>query len=232
MNKNVIVELIRDEKIETHNIPFFPNMANDEGFMKDFFIGIPSECMIPQYAEGNYEPIPRGVISWKSFKVKSSDITNKFVRGTYNQQERNDNDQQVNRAYSARLYSLPMQLNYDVEIISDNMNKAMKIMEKVIDTYYKNNVMYFQYKGIRIPAQFVYPDEVSYDKEVKLSYETDQRVKSKFSIELETYFPSFDDETTFYKGNVIRQWFLNQKNKDSGTSLDSSFIDQDYPPSE
>lgn len=231
-NKNVTIDLYRDDKLEKHKVPFFPNMANDEGFMKDFFVNMPDDCKIPQYAEGNYEPLPRGVITLKSWTVKSANITNKFVRGTYHQQETGDSGEKVNKAYSARLYSLPMMLKFDVEILSDNVNKSLRIAEEVMDTYYKNNVMYFQYKGMRIPAQFVYPDDIQQDKEYKLTYETDQRVKNVFSVEMETYFPSFNDESTMYKGNVIRQWFINQKNKDSGTPLNSAFIDEDAPPSE
>ena len=53
-----------------------------------------------------------------------------------------------------------------------------------------------------------------------------------FTVSMETYFPSFDDYSTRYKGNTIRQILLQYKETSSGTKLDSSNIDKDYPPSE
>jgi len=232
LNREIIIELVRDGEIEKHEIPFFYNFAADEGFMKDFFIQVPDGCKIPVIAEGNYDIMPRGIVTLDSFQIKSGDITNKFVRASFTQQELNDNDQKVNKAYSARLYSLPMSLKFSSKIKCDNLNKAFKIMEKVIDLFYKNKVVYFQYRGVRIPAQFTFPDAESFQKEYSFDYTKDQRVDVSFSIDMETYFPSFNEDTMFYKGNTIRQIGLNTKLEDTGMNLNDSFIDQDHPPSE
>jgi hypothetical protein len=232
LNRKIIIDLVRDGNIEKHEIPFFYNFSGGEGFMKDFFIEVPDGCKIPKLAEGNYDIVPRGIITLDSFQIKSSDITNKFVRGTFLQQERNDNDQKENKAYSARLYCLPLMLKFKVKILCDNLNKTFKIMEKIIDMYYKNKVVYFQYRGVRIPGQFIFPDQEGFEKKYDFTYETDQRVNISFTMDMETYFPSFDETTVFYKGNTIGQIELNQKIKDSGASLGTSWIDVDHPPSE
>ena len=49
---------------------------------------------------------------------------------------------------------------------------------------------------------------------------------------METYFPSFNEDSVFYKGNTIRQINMNTKLEDTGVNIDSSFIDEDHPPSE
>jgi hypothetical protein len=232
LNREIIVDLVRDGKIEKHEIPFFYNMAADEGFMKDFFIQVPDGCKVPVIAEGNYDIVPRGIITLDSFQIKSSDITNKFVRGSFNQQVLDDNDQKVNKAFSARLYSLPMSLKFSAKILCDNLNKTFKIMERLIDLFYKNRVVYFQYKGVRIPGQFTFPESESFEKKYEFDYTTDQRVNITFSIEMETYFPSFNEDSTFYKGNTIRQINLNTKLEDTGVNINSTFIDEDHPPSE
>ena len=59
LNRQIIIELVRDGEIEKHEIPFFYNFAGDEGFMKDFFIQIPEGCKITALAEGNYDIVPR-----------------------------------------------------------------------------------------------------------------------------------------------------------------------------
>jgi hypothetical protein len=232
LNRQIIIELVRDGEIEKHEIPFFYNFAADEGFMKDFFIQIPEGCKIPTLAEGNYDIIPRGIITLSSFSVKSSDITNKFVRGSFTQQELDDNNQKVNKGYSGRLYSLPMELKFSAKILCDNLNKTFKIMEKIIDMFYKNRVVYFQYRGIRIPGQFTFPDSESFQKEYNFDYTNDQRVNITFDIAMETYFPSFNEDSVFYKGNTIKQFGLNTKMEDTGADINGVWIDQDYPPSE
>lgn len=232
LNRNIIIDLVREGKIEKHEIPFFYNFAGSQGFMQDFFIGVPNDCKYPDFADGNYDIVPRGIVTLSSFQIKSSDITNKFVRGTFTQEERNENDQKVMKAYSSRLYSLPMSVKFDIKIKVDNLNKAFKITEKIFDFYYKNEVLYFQYRGIRIPAQITFPETVSNDKKYSFTYADDTYVTMTFSIDMETYYPSFDDSSTRYKGNVIRQFGSFQKLNGTDITINKDWIDSDFPPSE
>jgi hypothetical protein len=228
----VIIDLIRGGKVEKHEIPFFYNFGGDEGFMKDFFIDLPTDCKYPNHAEGNYEQLPRGIVTLSSFQIKTSDVTNKFVRGSFNQETRDENDQKVLKAYSARLFSMPMTLSFNVKIESDNINKTFKIMEKIFDFYYKNQVRYFQFRGIRIPAQISFPETATFTKNYNFVYTDANIVSISLDLNMETYFPSFDDHSRMYKGNTIKHINVREKTGDSGTTLDDSWIDQDFPPSE
>ena len=232
LNRNVIIDLKRNDRVEKHEIPFFYNFGGDEGFMKDFFLELPTDCKYPNFAEGNYEQMPRGIVTLNSFSIKSSDITNKFVRGTYTQEMRDVNDQKQLKAFSSRLFTLPMALKYDVKIESDNINKTFKILEKIFDFYYKNQVRYFQFRGIRIPAQITFPENASFQKNYSFAYTDNTTVSISLSLDMETYYPSFDDHSTFYKGNTIRQINFRESQTGSNAPLDDSWIDQDYPPSE
>lgn len=232
LNRQVIIDLIRGDKVEKHEIPFFYNFGGDEGFMKDFFIDLPTDCKYPNHAEGNYEQLPRGIVTLSSFQIKTSDITNKFVRGSFNQETRDENDQKVLKAYSARLFSMPMTLSFNVKIESDNINKTFKIMEKIFDFYYKNQVRYFQFRGIRIPAQISFPETATFTKNYNFVYTDANVVSISLDLNMETYFPSFDDHSKMYKGNTIKNINVREKTGDSGATLDDSWIDQDFPPSE
>lgn len=232
LNRKIIIDLVRDGKIEKHEVPFFYNFAGTGGFMQDFFIDLPDDCKYPEFAEGNYDVVPRGIVTINSFAIKPGDITNKFVRGTFTQEERNTNDEKVMKAYSSRLYSLPMDIKFDLKIKTDNLNKTFKIIEKIFDFYYKNEVVYFQYRGIRIPAQIRFPDSLTNDKKYNFAYTDDTYVNTSFSIDMETYYPSFDDSSTMYKGNVIRQWGAGTKIDGSNTRISMDWIDQDHPEKE
>lgn len=232
LNNEVIIELRRNDKIEKHEVPFFYNNSGTGGFMQDFFIDIPGDCNYPNHAEGSYDVVPKGIVTFKNFNIKTADLTNKFVRGSFNQEFQGENGEKVLKAFSSRLFSLPLNLNFEVKVTSDNLNKTFKIIEKILDFYYKNQVVYFQFRGVRIPAQITFPDTIEHQKKYDFSYTDDTYVNISFNISMETYFPSFDDYSTRYKGNKIRQFLLQYKTGDTNSTIDSSFIDKDYPPSE
>jgi hypothetical protein len=232
LNREVIISLKRNDEVTYHEVPFFYNFGGDEGFMKDFFIDIPADCKCPNFAEGNYEIMPRGVVTLSSFSIKTGDFTNKFVRGSFNQETRDENNQKEMKAFSSRLFTLPMAITYGIKIESDNLNKTFKIIEKIFDFYYKNQVRYFQFRGIRIPAQITFPDTAQFQKTTNFSYTDNTTVSISLDLQMETYFPSFDDHSTFYKGNTIKQINLRQNSGITGSTIDDTWIDRDFPPSE
>jgi len=232
LNRNIIIDLKRDDNVQKFEVPVFYNFSSDEGFMKDFFLELPTDCKYPNKAEGNYEIMPRGVLTLTGFAVRPGDVTNKFVRGTFTQEVRDINEQKQLKAFSSRLFTIPMSLKYSLKIESDNLNKTFKIIEKIFDFYYKYQVQYFQFRGLRIPGQVTFPDTAEFQKTYNFDYTTDQKVTITMSLDFETYFPSFDDHSTLFKGNTIKQFNLREKAKDSDVVFDDSWIDQDFPPSE
>lgn len=230
LNRRIIIDLVRDGVVESHEIPFLYNNAGTGGFMQDFFIDIPGDCKYPEFAEGNYDKLPRGIVTLQNFVIKSSDITNPFVRATYKQEAIDPtNDVKVMKAWSSRLKSLPMDLKFEVKIKSDNLNKTFKIVEKIFDFYYKNEVVYFQYRGIRIPGQLRFPETITNDKKYSFTYDNDQNVTTSFELEFETYYPSFDDSSTMYKGDTIHQFNISKKIQGSNTTISDGFVDKDFP---
>lgn len=234
LNNNIIIEMRRNDEIEKHEIPVFYNFASDEGFMKDFFIDIPKDCdyKYPKFADGNYDVIPYGILTLSNFQIKSSDITNKFVRGSFIEETRDINNQKQLKAFSARMMSLPLLLKFSLTFKSDTINKAFKIMERIFDMYYKNQVTYFQYRGIRIPGQILFPENEDFQKRNDFMYSDDKIININISLDMETYFPSFDDYSIFYKGNRIDQFYLRQKIEDLGITSNDYFIDKDFPKTE
>ena len=212
-NRNMKIEQITNEngtaEATMHEVPFYPHMAQDEQFMKDFFINYDRDCRIVQYAEGNYDIAPKGVIKFESYKIKESELTNKFVRGTYKEVEYDDNKNPSLKANSAYLMSLPMDLSFTGELFADNLGQAFALAQALTDTFYKNNVFYFQHEGIRIPAGLGISEDSDIEKKTEFTYTDNQKVRVKFSFNIETYYPSFDKETKIFKGNTIRTFIAN-----------------------
>jgi hypothetical protein len=210
LNGEMVLTIARDDHKEEFSVPFVYNYGTDEGFLKDFYIGLPDNCRIP-VAEGTYDIIPRGIVTMSSFQIKSSDITNKFVRGSFTQTEKGTNDQNVLTGYSAQLFSLPLAVKFEVKIICDNLNKAFKIAESMLNINYSNRVMYFQYNGVRIPAQFQFPASETVDKQYKFTFTDNNKINVSLSIDVETYFPSFESTSKRKASNVMERINVNRR---------------------
>ena len=206
LNKNISIEQVEKGVSKAYSVPFYYHMANDEQFMKDFFIDYPGDCKVVATAEGNYDMAPKGEIKMDSFVVKPENLTNKFVRGTFKREELDSNSQKILNAYSAYLFVLPMTLSFSSELFADNLNQALKLTQEMLTTFYKNNVVYFQFRGIRIPGHVSFADDADIEKKFEFTYEDNQKVRTKHAISMETYFPIFDDTTIRHKGSIIREF--------------------------
>lgn len=224
LNGEMVLSLSREDHREEFSVPFVYNYGTDEGFLKDFYIGLPDNCRIP-VAEGTYDIIPRGIVTLSSFQVKSSDITNKFVRGSFTQTEHGPNDENILTGYSAQLFSLPLAVKFDVKIICDNLNKAFKIAESMLNINYSNRVMYFQYNGVRIPAQFQFPASETIDKQYKFTLNDNNKINITLSIDVETYFPSFEKTSKRKATNVMERINVTRKS-DGGSPISNSWSQQ------
>lgn len=219
LNTESQYEVVRqDEKKDIH-VPFFYNFGVDEQFMKDFFFNLPPNCNIP-LAEGNYERLPRGVVTLESVSVNTSNLTNSYVRGNWQAEARDDNDRKIAVGHSARMRSLPLSITFSVEVRVDTANQAFKILEMFMDTFYANRVIFFQHKGLRIPAQFRFPDSDQINKNYTFDFNTqaDNFTSLKGTVIMEVPYPTFDRASDRLSNNVMQQIGLN-----------NTFIDQDTP---
>jgi hypothetical protein len=80
--------------------------------------------------------------------------------------------------------------------------------------------------------QVTFPETAQFQKSYNFTYADNNVVTTSLSLAVETYFPSFDDHSTFYKGNRIDQFNLRQGQAQTGSALSDSWVDIDFPPSE
>lgn len=225
LNTTVNINVSRDNTRETYQVPFMYNYGTDEGFLRDFYVGLPDNCQIP-VAEGTYDTIPRGIITLTSFQVRSSELTNRFVRGQYTDTEKNEMSENVLSAYSAQLYSLPLLVTFDLKVITASINQAFKIAQNLLSVLYSYKVMYFQYLGLRIPAQFFFPDTERLEKKYSFNYSDNNKLMLSLTTDIETYFPSFES-TSKRKASNIMERILTREFNSSGVLINSNWTDQE-----
>jgi len=218
-NRNVkIAQVVNGNELQ-YDVKFYYNFGQDEQFMKDFFVELDHGCLLHEHAEGNFETRPVGVIRFSSFTIRPTDMTNRYVRGTFINEGYTQNMEKRLGAYSAYLMRLPMTLKVSIDVQADNLGQAMRVMEAILTTVYKSNVMYFQYKGLRVPAELLMSDGIDLDKKTEFTYDDSQVAHAKFDMDINTVFPVYDQYSVASKQQVLREFRTSLYDKTGETKI-------------
>lgn len=198
LNSKVFFDnILSDTSIDTVYVPFFYNMGGDERFLQDYFLEW-NDCINPRHADGNYDVIPRGIVTMTSKTIDTAKMTHRFVRGNY--------VKEVNgqlQTFSAYLNSLPITMQFEVEVEVDSNLDAFKVEQAIMETFYKVQVFSVSFRGLRIPCQAGFSEDYAVDKTFEFSYQANLKTAVKFSVTIETYFPVFDSSTERSNSNRV-----------------------------
>ena len=203
LNKNIYIEQVEKEVVKQYHIPIFFNKAQDSQFMRDYFTQYGDDCQEIEFADGDYDIEPFGILNIDSFTINTSKITSKFVRGIDKKTEQDDNGYKVKKAYSACLFTLPLDLKFSLEFRCDDTIQAFRIVQGLMDTIYKNAVIQFPFKETKIRANIALDNGSNIDKKVQFNWNEEQYQTVKTSLALECYYPIFDQSTAMFRGDVI-----------------------------
>ena len=199
LNSNVQYNQVwSNDNIETVIVPWFYNQSGDERFMQDFYTHY-AECNFPKPVDGNFDQIPRGVITYTGSAIDSNRTTNRFVQGKYLKEI----DGKL-QSFVSFLYSIPLTVKFDCEVLVDNQVSALKIEQAIRESFYKTVTFYVYYKGMRLGCTSGFSDDSTIDKLIEYSFEMDNKIKLTFTIEVETYQPVFDPTTEMDANNYIK----------------------------
>jgi len=188
-NKLTYSQVWGDDDIETISVPWFYNQSGDERFMQDFYTHY-AECMPPRPIDGNFDIIPRGVVTYTGSGINAQRITSRYVQGRYIKEVNGQLE-----SYVSYLYSIPLTVRIDCEMWVDRHITALKIEQEIREVFYKTLTYYVYYKGLRVGNTVGFPEDITVDKNVQYSFESDNKIKVNFQLEIETYQPVFDPTT-------------------------------------
>ena len=187
--------VLSDTEVDEIIVPFYYNFGGDERFLQDYFLEW-NDCVTPKMADGNYDPIPRGIVTLSGNSINTSTMTNRFVRGTY---VKEINGELL--TFNAYLNAIPLTMNFDAEIKTDTSLDAFKIQQSILETFYKTQVYSVNFRGFRVPCQVGFSEDFGIDKTFEFSYGDEQFVTFKVNLEVETYYPVIDPTTERFNGN-------------------------------
>ena len=217
-----------EEGTQEVTVPFFFDFSGGAGtsekFIQDNYMNwSDDECtsMGIKKMNGDYKPIPYGVLSLESTNIESGNISNRFVMGQF--QKRINGEL---KPYVACLYSIPLTMGFTINIACDTVNTMWKIEQSYREFFYKNKTFHINYRGTVVPCRIGFPESLTETKTANYTMGAQQKdgadVKLSFSLQCETYQPVFDPFTEIAAEHNI-------KNFQGGITLQekSSLIEKD-----
>lgn len=202
-----------EDGIQNVTVPFFFDFSGGSGssekFIQDNYTNwTDDECTSIgiKKMSGDYKPIPYGVITLDSTTIESGNISNRFVMGKYTKRVNGEM-----KSYVSCLYSIPLTMNFTVNIGCDTMNTLWKIEQAYREFFYKNKTFHVNYKGTVVPCRIGFPESVTQTKTANYIFgaqTTDGTpdIKISFALTCETYQPVFDPYTEMEADNNIKSF--------------------------
>jgi len=203
LNSMKYTQIWGDSNEEEITLYWTYNSSGDERFNHDFYTFYGS-CMPPRPIDGNFDVLPRGVITYTGSSISSQRITSRYVQGRYIKEVEGQLE-----SYVSYLYSIPLNVKIDCELWCDRQITALKIEQQIRETFYKTVTFYSYYKGMRIGSTVGFPDDITLEKSIQYSFESDNKIKVTFQLEIETYQPVFDPTTETKANSKIKGFNYN-----------------------
>lgn len=170
-------------------VPFYMSMAGNERFLLDAFIDDIADARV----ELNTDQVPRGTVTLNGFSTKVSEFANpnQFIsKKTVVNGEM--------RSFLMKTKGIPLTINYDIDIVLISEIDVLKCSEKILNMLF--NWLYFNidYYGLKIDAVFNLPDDKQIEIVREQNLESDSKKHIKFSLVVNSYYPSFYEDTDDY----------------------------------
>jgi hypothetical protein len=195
-------QISNDERVIV-DVPFFYAVSGDENFLKDNFLfsNVNGESCDPngEFANGNYDSVPRGIVNLTSFSVDPSKLVNKRNLGNYTMMNSNG----LMEGFVAEFQMIPVVIGVDIEILVSSQLDMFKITESIVKSMYKANFFHVDAGHIedglyRISSEYMMPDDYTQERQIEYGFDDKENHKITFSLEVNTFIPSFDFEEDLY----------------------------------
>ena len=224
-------QISNDERVIV-DVPFFYAVSGDENFLKDNFLfsNVNGLGCDPdgEFADGNYDKVPRGIVNLTSFAVDPSKLVNKRNLGQYSRL----NEEGLMEGYVAEFEMVPVVIGVDVEVLVSSQLDLFKVTEAIVKKMYKANFYHVDAGHLedgtyRISSEYMMPDDYTQERPVEYSFDDKSNHKVTFTLEINSFVPSFDFEEDVYR-KFTRTFYANAVCGDYGDP--NGFLDPSITP--
>ena len=182
------INYFQDTKIRVV-VPFYMSMAGNDRFVLDAFV----DDIVDSRIELNTDQIPRGTVTFMGFNTDTAEFANP---NTYISKKAVINGEM--KSFLQKTKGIPLKINYDIDIVLMTEIDVYKCSEKIMNMLF--NYMFFNidYFGIKIDTVFALPDDKTIEIVKEINLDTDHKKHIKFSLVVQTYYPSFLEDSDDY----------------------------------
>ena len=196
-----------DETRKIH-VPFYYSVTGGDDFLLDAFV----DDVPDKRVELNYDQIPRGIVTLKSWKIKSNQISNPNVRISRVVEETD-----ILKRVVSKVRTLPLTATFEIKIKVASELDLFKLIQSIWNFIYQYQYFYFDHNFLRVDAFLKLGDDTQNNviREVKMN--TAIYPEHSFSINVETYYPLYGDieQIPPVKRTMFKQYTWNMQG--SGT---------------
>ena len=196
--RNMIVSLLAEmnKKIYYYNredngtvtkitVPCLYSITGSERFLRDEFY---YDALEEGKAIGDYERVPRCVVSLNGINVNSSEQTNKY---NHTKIVRESNG--VLRTCLLNVEWIPVSLSFNCKILCSNNIELFKITECIISKIYKNpNYFKVDFGMFNVDGCFSVPTDYSHNISTEFGFSDKKEFSMEFNIEMKSFIPAFE----------------------------------------
>lgn len=163
-------------------LPFYTSLTGSERFCLDAFV----DDIVDKRVMHNTDQFQRGMITYTGFRPKADEFANP---NAYMSKKVSIDD--TLQKLVSKVKAVPLSVNYNIEIQLATSNEVDKVSQKIIDVLFNYRFFNIDYFGIPIQAMINMPDpSITIPREINM--ENDRKSKIEFSLEVNTYYPSFN----------------------------------------
>lgn len=174
-----------DNTVERVDVPCLYSITGGERFLRDEFY---YDALQLGKAIGDYERVPRCMVSTNGITVNSSEQTNKYNHTKINRTIRN----KVRTLY-LNVEWIPITLSFECKVICSNNIELLKLSECIISKIYKNpNFFKVDYGMFSVDAAMSVPTDFNHDKPQEFGLNEKKEFSTTFTAEMKTLMPAFE----------------------------------------
>lgn len=174
-----------DNSVTKISVPCLYSISGAERFLRDEFY---YDALEEGKAIGDYERVPRCVLSLSGINVNSSEQTSKYNR-TRIVRESNG----VLRTCLLNVEWIPVTLSFRCKIICSNNIELFKITECIISKIYKNpNYFKVDFGMFSVDGCFSVPTNYSHNIPTEFGFSEKKEFSMEFDIEMKSFIPAFE----------------------------------------
>lgn len=186
MNKKIYYYNREDNGSVTKiNVPCLYSITGSERFLRDEFY---YDALEEGKAIGDYERVPRCVVSLSGINVNASEQTNKY-NSTKIVRESNG----VLRTCLLNVEWIPISLSFGCKIICSNNIELFKITECIISKIYKNpNYFKVDFGMFNVDGCLTVPTDYSQNIPTEFGFSDKKEFSMEFNVEMKSFIPAFE----------------------------------------